>query len=415
MVAIVHNSGSLRNALHYNENKVAKGVADCIHSINFPKDTEQLTLRDKLNRLQNLALLNQRTKINSVHISLNFDSSDLLDTEKITSIAEVYMQRIGFGEQPYLVYQHHDAGHPHIHIVTTNIKSDGKRIMLHNLGSNLSMKVSKELEKEFGLTEALSRSRETYKPKPIDVYKVQYGKRETKRAITNVLDAVLPHYKYASLAELNAVLKEYNVLADRGSENSRIYQSGGLVYRILNERGEKIGIPIKASIIYNKPILQTVQAKFLRNKEERQPHKQRVKTTIDFAFAKTKDLNVLSLHQNLKREGIQLHLRQNEEGIIYGLTFVDHRTKCVFNGSELGKQYSANGIQQRIQMSGVENSSSLKKEIQIIQENESQTGNTASHLSLLKLLNNLTEPDTQSTSPELLEEEKRKRKKRLNN
>lgn len=175
--------------------------------MNFPKDTEQLALRDKMNRLQNLALLNQRTKINSVHISLNFDSSDQLDTEKITSIAEVYMERIGFGEQPYLVYQHHDAGHPHIHIVTTNIKSDGKRIMLHNLGSNLSMKVSKELEKEFGLTEALSKSREAYKPKPVDVYKVQYGKRETKRAITSVLDAVLPHYKYASLAELNAVLR----------------------------------------------------------------------------------------------------------------------------------------------------------------------------------------------------------------
>lgn len=415
MVAIVHNSGSIRNALHYNENKVQKSVAECIHSMNYPKDTEQLSVREKLNRLVNQTKLNQRTKINSVHISLNFDSVDKLDTEKLAAIAETYMQGIGFGEQPYLVYQHHDAGHPHIHIVTTNIKSDGKRIGLHNLGSNLSMKVSKQIEKEFGLVEALSKSRENYNLKPVDVYKVQYGKRETKRAITNVLDAVLPYYKYASLPELNAVLREYNILADRGSEDSRVYRSGGLVYRILNEKGEKIGIPIKASLIYNKPMLRTVQAKFVANKEERQPYKQRVRKTIDFAFATTKDLNLVSLQQNLKREGIQLHLRKNEEGIIYGLTFVDHRTKCVFNGSELGKQYSANGIQQRSVMSKVENSSSLKKDIQIIEENELQTGTAPSHLFLHKLLNSLTESDPQSISPELLEQQKRKRKKRLNN
>ena len=35
------------------------------------------------------------------------------------------------------------------------------------------------------------------------------------------------------------------------------------------------------------------------------------------------------------------------DGIIYGITYIDHHTKCVFNGSHLGKQYSANGIQQR--------------------------------------------------------------------
>ncbi len=39
--------------------------------------------------------------------------------------------------------------------------------------------------------------------------------------------------------------------------------------------------------------------------------------------------------------------RLNKEGVIYGLTYVDHKTKCVFNGSDLGKQYSAKGILER--------------------------------------------------------------------
>ena len=217
MVAIIHNSSSLKNALHYNENKVKQGVAIFFHSANYLKDTEQLGFSDKINRLQRLTALNQQTKINCVHASLNFDPSDKLNTEKLKEIADVYMDKIGFGEQPYLVYQHNDAGHPHLHIVTTNIQPDGKRISLHNLARNQSMKASKEIEKEFQLIQADQKHRLNYELKPVNAQKVQYGRAETKRAITNVLDQVLTTYKYASLAELNAVLKLYNIVADRGS------------------------------------------------------------------------------------------------------------------------------------------------------------------------------------------------------
>lgn len=174
MVAIVHNSGSLRNALCYSENKVKQKIAECIHSANYPKDTELLSFKDKISRMEKLTMLNQQTKINSVHISLNFDPSEKLSNKKLKAIAEVYMQKIGFGEQPYLVYQHNDAGHPHLHIVTTNSKGNGKRIELHNLGQNRSMKASKEIEKEFGLVRALSKSRTRYELKPVNVQKVQY-------------------------------------------------------------------------------------------------------------------------------------------------------------------------------------------------------------------------------------------------
>ncbi|MEI9911585.1 MAG: relaxase/mobilization nuclease domain-containing protein [Bacteroidota bacterium] len=82
--------------------------------------------------------LNERTTTNTLHVSLNFDSPEILDNEKLVVIAKTYMERIGFGEQPYLVYRHHDAGHPHIHIVSTNIRRDGSRISMHNMGQNES-------------------------------------------------------------------------------------------------------------------------------------------------------------------------------------------------------------------------------------------------------------------------------------
>ena len=67
-----------------------------------------------------------------MHISLNFDASDKLSQNELKEIADKYVKEIGFGEQPYLVYQHHDSGHPHIHIVTTNIRNDGSRIGLQS-------------------------------------------------------------------------------------------------------------------------------------------------------------------------------------------------------------------------------------------------------------------------------------------
>ncbi len=154
MVAVIKSSSSISNALYYNENKVKQKVADLIHSSGFVKDTDLLTLNDKLKYFKKLTQLNQQTKLNSVHISLNFDPSEKIPIETLRQIADTYMDRIGFGNQPYLVYQHNDSGHPHIHIVTTNIQRNGKRISMQNIGRNQSEKARKEIEIEFKLVQA---------------------------------------------------------------------------------------------------------------------------------------------------------------------------------------------------------------------------------------------------------------------
>src|SRR3712207_4717426 len=126
MVAVIHAGISLRNSLNYNEQKVKEQVAQCIAAVNYPKDVEDLNFSQKLNRLLNQAALNDRTKVNCVHISLNFDPSEKLSNVLLKEISDSYLQKIGFASQPYLLYQHFDSGHPHVHIVTTNIKADGK-------------------------------------------------------------------------------------------------------------------------------------------------------------------------------------------------------------------------------------------------------------------------------------------------
>ncbi|GGB83203.1 mobilization protein [Flavobacterium suaedae] len=354
MVAVIKTGHSIHRILNYNENKVKQGVAECIGAGNYPVDPDKMSFTMKLNRFLKQMELNEKTKRNSVHISLNFDvSENYLSKQKLLEIADSYLDKIGFGEQPYLVYQHHDAGHPHIHLVTTNIEADGKRIDLHHLGIRKSEPARKALENKFGLVQAEAQKKDkNYQLKPIAVGKAMYGKSQTKMAIQNILENVLIPYKYTSLPELNAVLNQYNVKAERGTENSKVYQTGGLLYRVLDADGNAVGVPIKASLFYNKPTLKFLEQKFKENVEKRTPFKRRIKNAVDKELL-SKKLSIPELISALEKQGIHIVLRQNANGILYRITYVDHQTKCVFNGSALGKAYSAKAIQERCLSQGV--------------------------------------------------------------
>lgn len=335
--------------LHYNEHKVRETEAEILLAQNFLKEASQLRFSDKIRWFERFTSLNERATTNALHVSLNFDVSEKLSNEQLTEIAKTYMNRIGFGEQPYLVYRHHDAGHPHIHVVSTNIRRDGSRISMHNIGRNASEKARKEVEIEFGLVMAQEKKiDDRIKLIPVSARKVAYGKASTKRAISNVLGLVINQYKYSSLAELNAVLKLYQVQAYRGEKDSVMYESGGLVYRVVDDTGKPISPPLKASSFYLKPTLKILGGLFGENEKLKQPFAKRMRSTVDFALSKKVGSGLQQLIIDLGRENIAVVIRQNKEGMIYGITYVDHKTKSVFNGSDLGKPYSAKAILERV-------------------------------------------------------------------
>lgn len=421
MVAVIKTGHSLSRILNYNENKVKEGSASAIYAANYPMDIEQLTFENKLRRLKNQAALNENVTRNSVHISLNFDPSESLSTSMLAQIADTYMDKIGYGQQPYLVYQHFDSGHPHIHIVSVKVKEDGSRIDMQNIGRNQSEQARKEIEKNFNLVKASVKEQQASTLKPVNIQRVQYGRSETKRAITNVLELVVSGYRFTSLPELNAVLQQYNVYADKGTENSRIFKHHGLVYRILNEAGEKVGVPIKASDIFNKPTLSFLESRYEQNEKQRQQYKSRLTNTIDQTLLKHPSSSLIDLLINLKSQGVRAVLRQNKDGLIYGITYVDHRTKCVFNGSDLGKEYSARRIQERCQQP-IEKS--LQPNSQTIEVHPSGTTNFHSNVLAAdpspnetnKVINLLFQPkETVAYIPNALVNSDRKKKKKKNN
>ena len=348
MVTIIKMSHSIASILNYNENKVKTGSGECISAANFPLELEKLTFNLKLNRFLNLAKLNENTKRNTVHISLNFHPSDNQSKEVLIEITECYMEKIGFGKQPYLIYQHHDAGHPHLHVITTNIQRDGKRIDLHLLAIRKSEPARKEIEELFGLVKAQERkNRKVFSLVPMPSSKAKYGKTGSMKAISNVLDVVVNTYRYCNLKELNAVLKLYNVMADPGKKSSKMFKSKGLLYRILDERGNPVGVPIKASNFYLKPTLKFLEEKFQSNKIRQSADIAPFRYVIEKAFLKTKPLSLDDFSTQLQKAGISTVFRKNKAGILKDITYVDHKTHTVFAGNALGEKYSFKAVKAR--------------------------------------------------------------------
>ncbi|WP_199119928.1 relaxase/mobilization nuclease domain-containing protein [Pedobacter sp. ASV28] len=413
MVAIIKTGHSIRRTFHYNENKVKEGVATLLMAQNYPMETGKMSEVQRLNMLLKTAERNPNISRNSVHISLNFAPGEQLNGEQLKTIANEYMEAIGFGGQPYLVYQHNDAGHPHIHIATTLVNAQGKGIRMQNIGRTVSEKARKDIEQRYGLVKAEDHKKEVFQLKPLNIEKIQYGKTDTRRAIANILSHVLNTYKYTSLTELNAVLNGYNIHADPGSETSRTRQHKGLFYRLLDGNGQPVGVPIKASLFHNRPTRTFLEKRFLVNHAARKPFAEKVKMAIDLAL-KTKGLTSLQVLDNrLKKSGIRPIARINATGRLYGITYVDHMNKCVFNGSALGKQYSANAIQEQLEMAPKPATGTV---VQKLQEPFSTTPSTPTNADMPDVLELLMQAEhlNESVPHPLRSKRKKKKKKNIN-
>ncbi|MET3501367.1 hypothetical protein ABIC45_002979 [Mucilaginibacter rubeus] len=414
MVAKIKSGKSLIGALIYNENKVKAGKAKMISTNGYTKGDDKLSFHDKLFRLTDLAERNLRTKTNTLHLSLNFDVAEKIETDKLINIAGDYMKRIGFEFQPYLIYKHFDAGHPHIHIVTTNIQADGKRISLNNIGLLKSEPARKAIEQEYGLVKASDKTMTIEASDGLKLKPVNYGETDTKRAISNIVNEIAKSYKFTSLPELNAILNQFNVVADKGSKESVMFKHGGLKYWIIDDNGRKIGAPIKASSIYQKPTMKLLEKRFKLNEYLRKPFKEKLKAKIDLAWNKSTSLE--EFKNELKKDQITVLIRQNAEGRIYGLSFIDLLDKVVFNGSDLGKGYSAGAVQDALQYKATGNEREpIKPSFNKIEPTQSADGSSFTNSTGRNLIDDLLNPlENNQGMPSQFGPKKKKKRRKLN-
>ncbi|WP_313609147.1 conjugal transfer protein MobB [Dysgonomonas sp.] len=281
---------------------------------------------------------NKNTEKPILHISINPHPDDIVSDEMYSDIAQTYMQKMGLGDQPYIVYKHEDLERKHIHIVTVNIDGNGRKIGDSN-NFYQSKKITRELEKMYNLHPADKKEQPEELPQ---LKRVNYQSGDIKNQIANISKALIKNYRFQSVNEFRALLSLYGVTVEEVKGEVKGKNYSGLVYSAIDEKGEKVGNPIKASVIGKSvgyDVLQSRQeysAKYMKEHKVFESPKLIVGSAISNYTDKQAFLN------DLAKNNINVVFRENTEGRIYGATFIDHQSRCVFNGSKMGKEFSAN-------------------------------------------------------------------------
>lgn len=335
MVAKISIGSSLYGALAYNGEKINEehGRVLGANKIVMPADGN-INIGAMAENFKAFMPKMGKTKKPVLHISLNPHPDDRLTDQDFEILAREYLDKLGFGEQPYIIYKHEDIDRHHIHIVTVNVNEQGKRLDQSFLFRR-SKKITNELEEKYGLHKA---QREKVSP-DTPINKIDPN-GDIKRQVQNTVKLVGMRWQFQSIGEYNAILGLYNVKCELtdGKVNGREYH--GLVYFATDDNGNTIATPLKASRLGKFASRTAIENKFERDKDRIDVKPTKRLVTDVMAAATGKD----DFIAKLKAKGIDLVLRYNDDGRLYGATYVDHNNHVSLNGSRLGREFSANAL-----------------------------------------------------------------------
>ncbi|WP_116787009.1 conjugal transfer protein MobB [Flavobacterium psychrotrophum] len=387
MVAKIGRGKSLFGALSYNMDKVKANTATVLAGQKIIESLDgSFTIPQISNSFQAYLVANRKTEKPVVHISLNPDPDDQVSSNDYKSIAKDYMEKMGYGKQPFIVFKHNDIERSHIHIVTVCVDEEGRKIS-DAFEKRKSMAACRELERKYNLKNAVEKKQNRTEP----IFKpVNYKAGDIKSQMASVIRYLPKYYQYTTLGTYNALLSLFNITAEevKGLYNGTARQ--GLVYFALNEKGEKASNPFKASLFGKGASYIELQSHFSTSKMQLQksPSRSALKVSIEKAILATKNEN--EFKARLKEAGINTVVRRTADNRIYGITFIDHKSRSVLNGSQLSKNLSA----------GVFNdwwNNGNKPEIQLKNEANEKLVNTH------PVVGNITASENESINPNLSE------------
>lgn len=340
MVAKISYGSSLYGALAYNGEKVNEGVARILETnkVFCPADGGHdiaTCMQDFLAYMPSQV----RTKKPVIHISLNPHPDDKITDEQFSAIAQEYIEKMGYANQPFIVYKHEDIDRHHLHIVSLAVDEQGKKI---NDGNNFykSKHITREMEQRYGLHPADKKQfKEAFR-----LQKVRIEEGNLKKQLASVIKPAAKFYHCPSFKEYHALLSTYNICVEevKGEMYGKPYN--GLVYFATDDKGKKVGNPFKASLFGKAVGYEALQNSFKASKEKLKEKHLAPKTKAVVAGALKRSATKEDFRENLHRKGVDVLFRENEQGWLYGITFIDHNNGCVVNGSRLGKELSANAV-----------------------------------------------------------------------
>ena len=267
MVAKINRGASLYGAIIYNQQKVNEDTARIIAGNRMITDSlydPDRIVRQTMFAFESYLAANRKTEKPILHISLNPTLDDNLTDSQFADLARAYMQKMGYGNQPYIVYLHEDIDRRHIHIVSTCVNENGEKID-DAYEWNRSMKACRELEQMFGLKQIADKRRELLEPY---LKKADYTRGDVKQQVSNILKSVFTSYRFQSFGEYSAMLSCFNIEAKqvKGEFDGKPYS--GIIYTMTDDNGKPICTPIKSSLIGKRFGYEGVEKRITYNAQE---------------------------------------------------------------------------------------------------------------------------------------------------
>jgi len=336
MIAKISSTENLGGVLGYNFKKVEKGEASILLAAELYQDKDGCyTMEEVFADMEALIPKKCRTKKTVFHCSLNPHPDEKLSDETLMQIAKEYMEALGYGKQPYIVFKHSDIAREHIHIVSLRVDSNRRKINDKFEGKRSKL-ITDALERKYGLIPSSKVSEQAAETPKVDI-----GKGNIKEQVASVVHTVLKHYRFCSLGELNAILSAYNLTIEEIKTEFRGKKYDGLIYVPTDGKGGKISTPINASDIGRGVGYTAVQNRMQKSKQAIKPLISVIRYRV-LQTMRTSPKTEEELRQRLEEQGLRAVIRKNESGRIYGITFIDDKVGVVLNGSRLGKGYAAN-------------------------------------------------------------------------
>ena len=336
MIAKISATENLGGAIGYNFKKVEKGEASILLAQGLFQNREgTYTMAEVFADMQAVIPEKCRTKKMVFHCSLNPHPDEKLSNETLMQIAREYMEALGYGKQPYIVFKHNDIAREHIHIVSLRVDSKGRKIN-DRFEKRRSKQITDALERKYNLIPSSKVSEHAAETPKVDI-----DRGNIKEQVASVLRMVLKHYCFCSLGELNAILSAYNLAVEEVKMEFRGKKYDGLVYVPTDDKGDKVGTPIHASDIGRGVGYTAVQNRMQKSKQAIKPLISIIRYMV-LQTMRTSPQTEEELRQRLEEQGLRVFIRKNESGRIYGSTFIDDEAGIALNGSRLGKGYAAN-------------------------------------------------------------------------
>lgn len=359
MIAKISTGSYVFGMVNYNHSKInqeknaeQKGIILGTNNIN------SIQFNDIVNTLSACNLRNNNVSKPNIHISLSFHKDDILDNETIYKIAEDYMKELEYSEQPYAVYRHFDKEHPHVHIVSSQINSLGKKINDSHI-KRRSYKISRRLEEKYQITKAVEKNEnfiEKDLSKAINEH-LEDGKHSLSAIMKRILFDVLDK-KPTDEKQFDRLLEEFQLI--RTVVNDKETNSKGHYFDLcpIEYIGEKKEFLKESHRIQGSELdplfgLQNIQNTLLKNKIEKEKLLRNLMGRVYFVInpilnnykkslveqESIKKEKLSDLMTQLKRKGIELDVKRSQTGdnpnTIYGLLFKDIKEGHIYTASEL--------------------------------------------------------------------------------